>query len=107
MTMDATLMQTIIEGNPAITISVNAADLRNVVVEIVKQERERIKEAIEMSRELPTMTRSQAAKALNIHVNTLDRWAADGYITPVKIGTKVLYKASEIDNLLARNQENL
>lgn len=104
--MDAALMQTIIEGNPAITINVNAADLRNVVVEIVKQERQRIKDAIDASRELPTMTRRQAAEALNIHVNTLDRWAADGYVTPVKIGTKVLYKASDIDAILARNQEN-
>lgn len=103
--MDAALMQTIIEGNPAITINVNAADLRNVVVEIVKQERQRIKDAIDASRELPTMTRRQAAEALNIHVNTLDRWAADGYVTPVKIGTKVLYKASDIDAILARNQE--
>lgn len=107
MTMDGALMQTIIEGNPAITISVNAADLRSVVVEIVKQERQRIKDAIEASRELPTMTRSQAAKALNIHVNTLDRWAAEGYITPIKIGTKVLYKPSEIDAILTRNQENI
>ena len=107
MTMNGALMQTIIDGNPSITISVNAADLRNVVVEIVKQERQRIKDAIEASRELPTMTRSQAAKALNIHVNTLDRWAADGYITPIKIGTKVLYKPSEIDAILTRNQPNI
>lgn len=105
--MDAALMQTIIEGNPAITISVNAADLRNVVVEIVKQERQRIKDAIEASRELPTMTRSQAAKALHVHINTLDRWAAEGYINPVKIGTKVLYKASDIDTMLARNQASI
>lgn len=105
--MDAALMQTIIEGNPAITINVSAADLRSVVVEIVKQERQRIKDAIEQSRELPTMSRKDAAKALNIHINTLDSWAKDGYITPVKIGTKVLYKASDIDMMLARNQASI
>lgn len=103
--METALMQTIISGNPAITISVNAADLRNVVIEIVKQERQRIKDAIEASREFPTLSRRKAAEALNIHVNTLDRWAADGHITPVKVGTKVLYKASDIDAILDRNKE--
>lgn len=104
--MERMLMQTIVEGNPSITISLSAADLRSVVKEIVREERQRIKDALKASKELPTLTRSQAAKALNIHVNTLDRWAADGYITPVKIGTKVLYKASDIDAILNRNQEH-
>ena len=37
--MNAQLIQSIIDGNPAITLSVNAADLRNIILSIVQGER--------------------------------------------------------------------
>lgn len=101
------LMERIIDGSQAITISVNAADLRNVVVEIVNQERERIRMAVEADKERPTLSRAEAAKMIGVHPNTLDRWAADGYLTPTKIGSRVLYRMSDIDEILSRNTKKI
>lgn len=105
--MDAKLMQTIIDGNAAVTISMNAADLRSVIMEMAHQERQRIKEELEASREKPTLSRAEAAKALSVHVHTLDRWTAMGYLNPVRLGSKVLYKAGDIDRMLARAGGNI
>jgi len=48
--MNAQLIQSIIDGNPAITLSVNAADLRNIILSIVQGER------ISRDREIPRTT---------------------------------------------------
>lgn len=60
--MNAQLIQSIIDGNPAITLSVNAADLRNIILSIVQGERIRTQAKIEKYREQPILTREQAAK---------------------------------------------
>ena len=101
--MNAQLIQSIIDGNPAITLSVNAADLRNIILSIVQGERIRTQAEIEKYREQPILTREQAAKKLNISKNTLNRWATNGYLIPVKIGRRVLYKPSDIDEMLQKN----
>ncbi len=100
--MNAQLIQSIIDGNPAITLSVNAADLRNIILSIVQGERIRTQAEIEKYREQPILTREQAAKKLNISKNTLNRWATNGYLIPVKIGRRVLYKPSDIDEMLQK-----
>ena len=100
--MNAQLIQSIIDGNPAITLSVNAADLRNIILSIVQGERIRTQAEIEKYREQPILTREQAAKKLTISKNTLNRWAANGYLIPVKIGRRVLYKPSDIDEMLQK-----
>lgn len=102
--MDAATYNAIVNGTPGVTIQVAAADLRAVVAGMVQGERERTAQAIEQHREAPTMTREQAAKALNVDPSTLWRWAKCGYLTPVKIGTKVLYRASDIDRMLNTQQ---
>lgn len=37
---------------------------------------------------------------MGVHVNTVDGWARSGYLEPVKVGSKVMYRASDIDDML-------
>lgn len=98
--MTQNIINTVVEGAPRVMLVVSAADLKAAVTEMCKCHELETQKTLQEHRELPTLTREQTAKALNVTLSTLWRWAKSGYLTPVKIGTKVLYRASDIDNVL-------
>lgn len=100
--MDKLILNKIADGTPGVMLVVDAADLKAVVSDMWGAHVTQTKEAIAADRERPTMTREDAAKALNVTLSTLWRWAKMGYLNPVKIGTKVLYRATDIDSMLKR-----
>lgn len=101
--MNNLLLNAITQGSPGITISMSAEDLKKVVNGMVNDERTRIQNAIETNREKPTVTRKEAARLLGVALPTLWKWAKSGYLIPVKIGTKVLYRYSDIEKMLTIN----
>ena len=103
--MDATALQQIKAGSPGVLVVITAADLKQAVGELFKEEQERQTAVLEAHRERPTLTRQEAAKALNVTLTTLWRWATIGYLCPVKIGTKVLYRATDIDAILEKKAD--
>lgn len=96
------LLQQIANGTPGVMLVMSAEDLRQAMHGMFRTFNADKAKAIAEHRERPTMTREDAAKALNVTFSTLWRWAKDGYLVPVKIGTKVLYRASDIDELLLK-----
>ncbi len=99
--MDKTLLTAIATGQSNVTISVNAADLKEVFNGMVQAERERAQAEQAKANERGTLTRAETAAALRVSTNTLGRWAKAGYLVPVKVGVRVLYKASEVNTILA------
>lgn len=92
------------EGGANIALTINANDLRNVVTDIVRDERERAaKEAVEQN-ELAAITREEAAKMLNVSLTTLWRWNQEGYLKIIKVGYKALYRKSDIEAMLRQSQ---
>lgn len=89
------------EGNLFLQVSV--ADLRELVHGLYEEEKQRIEDAILQHREKPTLTRKETAEMLGVTTTTLWQWAKAGYLVPVKIGTKVMYRASDVDALLEKN----
>lgn len=102
--MTQTNFNQIAEGAQGVMLVISAADLKAAVAEMCDRHEANKQKAIEERRELPTLTREQAARALNVTFSTLWRWAKMGYLTPVKIGTKVLYRASDIEHMLTSKQ---
>lgn len=98
--MDKATLQQITAGNPGVLVVLSAADLKEAMGELYKNEQAKTAAAIAAHRERPTLTRQEAAQALNVTLTTLWRWDKIGYLQPVKIGTKVLYKATDIDAIL-------
>lgn len=105
--MTDTFINTISTDGHNVILQVSANDLKQIVSEMYHAERERTEVAIKLHRERPTLTRSEAAKALNVSLATLWHWAKSGYLVPTKIGTKVLYKATDIDRILNKGQQPL
>lgn len=48
----------------------------------------------------PHLTEEQACEVLGVKRLTLWRWNKSGYLKPVKVGKRNLYRQSDIDNLL-------
>ncbi len=100
--MTATIIKAITNGDSNVILQVSASDLKQIVSEMYHDEKARTEEALRNQRELPTLSRTEAAKALGVSLTTLWHWANDGYLKPVKIGNKVMYKAIDIDNILQK-----
>ena len=90
----------IVSGDSATTVFLTAAALREVVSAMYRDEAIRSAEALMKHREQPVMTRKEAAEALKVSLPTLWRWDNIGYLKPVKIGAKSLYRAIDIDRIL-------
>jgi excisionase family DNA binding protein len=98
--MQQDLFNKITAGDSNIMVYLSAEDLKATMMAMYDNAEARKAEALSKQRERPTLTREQAAEALNVTLSTLWRWAKIGYLIPTKIGTKVLYKATDIDNIL-------
>lgn len=102
--MNEKLKKSIVEGDANITISISASDLREIVSEIVAGERERIAKEVELQKQKPTLSIADATSILGVSNKTLYLWEKSGYLTPVRIGRKVMYRAADIDEIMAKSQ---
>lgn len=88
------------EGGANVILQVSADDLKEVMRTFYQEEKARTEEAIQKHREQPTLSRKDVSKQLGVSLATLWQWAKSGYLVPVKIGTKVLYKATDVEEIL-------
>ena len=51
------------------------------------------------------LSRKEVSKLLDASLMTLSTWAKKKYLVPVKVGRRVLYKKSDIDNLTNNSQK--
>lgn len=98
--MNPILKKAIKSGEPGITIAITTDQLKEAMIFFYEEAQAQAQKALEANREKPTITREEAAKILNVTVQTLWRWAKEGILNPVKIGTKVLYRATDIEKML-------
>ena len=100
--MERNILNQIASGGNFV-IQISAQDLKEVVSEMYQDERNRTENAIAKHREKPTLTRKEAADILGVTLSTLWQWAKSGYLVPVKIGSKVMYRPSDIEELMLLN----
>lgn len=71
--------------------------IKEVVLETI-DEHQRAQEPT--TTECAEVTPEKVMELLNISRTTLWRWAREGYLVPVKVGRKTLYRQSDIDTIL-------
>ena len=56
----------------------------------------------------PMLTTSEVARILNVHINTIRRWANQGVLTSYRIGSRGdrRFKKADIDRFCALNSSN-
>lgn len=93
-------LQQAANGSSSVMIVLNAADLKQVVSEMYQEQAQATAAAVADAKEKPTLTRIEAAEMLGVALSTLWKWAKSGYLVPVKIGNKVLYRVSDINKMM-------
>ena len=82
---------------PALKVEVSGVELleamRSVVTEIIKHYNE--KEEPEQY-----VSRKMASEILGVNVSTLHHWNKKNYLCPVKVGSAVRYKKSDLNRIL-------
>lgn len=91
-------IRNIIEQEKNVQIVVNAADLKELILEWANEKDSQI-QAMKADVHLTT---AEAAFALKITKTTLWRWEKAGYLMPVKVAGKKYYKKSDIDRILQK-----
>ncbi len=94
-----------------IQVVVSAAELKEFGLSLIDgvraiYEQERAEEKRKED-EQQYLTRAETAEMLGVHIQTLWRWAKVKYLCPVKIGTKVRYRLSDVNDILAKGKEGV
>lgn len=92
-------------SQPPVIYQLNADDLKEIISGIVREERERTVLEERERKEHGTVGRKEAAKMLGVSASTLWKWDKCGYLTPVKVGTKVLYRYRDIESMLQKQMK--
>ena len=90
----------LIKQNQNVQLVVSASDLRELVNEWYdEREAEREAERKAMT-EVERISSMDAEKILGVTYATLWRWKKDGYLVPIKVGNRNVYRKSDIDRIL-------
>lgn len=88
------------DGAPAQVYMLSADDLTRVMRDMFarfSKEREREAETADTF-----ISREEVAKLLKVSYPTLWRWSVSGYLTPVKVGSRVLYRKKDVAALTGK-----
>ena len=84
---------------------VKEQDLLNTLNRLNQEAFERAKNELDAQRNEVYLSPKKVAEMLDIHVTTLYRWEKQNYLIPIRIGTKVRYRKSDIEKLLGNKTD--
>jgi len=83
-------------------LMIDEAVLKRIVADTVRQVMNQAKAEAEAAKEMATLTREEVAELLNVTKPTLWRWEKAGYLIPKKVGKRVLYLRSEVEEMVRK-----
>lgn len=92
-------IQELIQTTPNVSITIGANDLLGCFRLAIKEAKEEW-EAVKKTETY--VSPANASVQLHVDKSTLWRWAKTGYLVPVEVGGKRLYKQSELDQILRK-----
>lgn len=88
---------------PEMSVTVRLSDLLEANEALVKKVREEAERELERRREEygdTLVPREDVLRMLKVDPSTLWRWEKAGYLSPVRIGVKVMYRKGDLDRLV-------
>jgi len=92
-------IEEILNSGANITLTIKSTDLKEFADCLVKRTAGTIKESF-IKQDEDYLTVHEASKLLHVDKSTLWRWAKNGYLSPIEIGGRRLYRKSDVDVLL-------
>lgn len=84
-----------------VQIVVNRDDLKFMVTEWLQEEL-----AKRTKKQEVYLSRTKTALMLGVTLSTLWRWDKENYLTPVRVGSKVLYRETDIQKVINQTKED-
>lgn len=88
-------------------IVINTEDLTNIVAYVMQEERKRVEEEHARHEEHATMSVDEVANIFQVDRSTLARWEKEGVLSCTRIGGRVFYKRSYVDEILKNGSKSL
>ena len=79
---------------------VTPQELKESIVEDFKTELENFSKSFQPVEQQKYLTRDEVASILQISISTISYWNRKGILNPYRVGNKIRYKSSEIDEAL-------
>lgn len=95
-------IQDLVKSSPNVSITIGVNDLIGCFRTAIKEAKDEWEAAITVKKTEAYVSPANASEQLHVDKSTLWRWAKTGYLTPVEVGGKRLYKQSDIDNILQK-----
>lgn len=90
----------LLNANANITISVSLDDLRTFATELIKMAKDELEAEVIAKQNEIYLTRLETCEFLKVDQSTLFRWARRGYLMPVEVGGRRVYKKSDLKRIL-------
>lgn len=92
----------LIQTTPNVAITIGANDLIGCFRLAIKEAKEEWEASITAKKTETYVSVADASIQLHVDKSTLWRWAKTGYLEPVEVGGKRLYKQSDINKILRK-----
>ena len=83
-------------------ISVNPEELKNAIIQEVKNEFDELKLHLQPQQQTKYLTRLEVCELLNVSLVTLHTWNKNGKLKAFGIGGRVLYRYEDIENAIIK-----
>ena len=94
------IMSILTAGDANIKLEITSEDLRNFSEELISRAVNEVATAMQDNKEDCLLSKEETKKRLGVCDATLWHWDKKGYLKPVKVGSKVKYRESDVNKIL-------
>ena len=94
------IMSILSAGNANIKLEITSEDLRNFSEELISRAVNEVATAMQDNKEDCLLSKEETKKRLGVCDATLWHWDKKSYLKPVKVGSKVKYRESDVNKIL-------
>lgn len=93
-------IQEFIQSGANVSITIGTNDLLQFANHLIRSTKEELESTILAKKNETYVTPDEVSAQLHVDRSTLWRWSKTGYLIPIEVGGKRLYKQSDIDIIL-------
>ncbi len=93
------------ETNANIKFEITPEDLRGFAEELINRAVNEVAAVASEERNDHLLTKEEAKSLLGVCDSTLWHWQRRGYLVPIKIGTRVKYRESDVNRVLGKKND--
>lgn len=90
----------IISSKGQVSVTMTTEDLQALAASVAAETRKQFDAELKRANDEEYLTREETAQRLSTSLTSLWRWAKSGYLVPVHLGGKRLYKLSDVQRRL-------